>query len=319
MIPTNPETLFKWRTAFWLVISTVLMPAVLTISVGILILVFYRESWDLAFGVLVLCFAVFAVVGSSFTVFLLKRSSRLAGLQAEFIANMSHGLRTPLTSIRMFVDTLRSGRVKGTADEERCLELLAQETARMERMVDRVLTFRHLELGAPEVQLVSQDLAELVRQAVAPWTELGDDTSARLELVVEPGLPRVLVQAEGLIEAIRNLVINAIKYSTGTVVITVRHDGDCIAVSVRDQGPAIPRWERKRIFNRFYRVEGTGQQGSGLGLALARCAAERHGGSLDLKSSEGVGNVFTLWLPLVERRPGGGSPESQQPRAGEES
>jgi two-component system phosphate regulon sensor histidine kinase PhoR len=294
--------LFKWRTALWLVFSTVLIPAVLTISVGILILVFYRESWDVTFGVLVLCFAVFAVVGSSITVFLLRSQGRLTQMQSEFIANMSHEFRTPLTSIRMFVDTLRSGRVKSTEEEARCLDLLAQETERMERMVDRVLTFRQLEKADSGLRLAPQELPALVQRALAPWSEVDEAAAERLELVMEPDLPRVMVDPDPIVEATRNLVANALKYTRGTVVITLRHDGEGIAVSVRDQGPAIPRWERKRIFKRFYRGRGTREQGSGLGLAIAKGVAEAHGGRLDLKSSEGVGNVFTLLLPLVERR-----------------
>jgi signal transduction histidine kinase len=297
---TKPETLFQWRTAFWLVLSTVLIPALLTISVGILILVYYRESWDVAFGILVLCFSVFAVVGSSITVFLLRHQGRLVALQSEFIANTSHELRTPLTSIRLFVDTLRSGRVKDTEEEARCLDLLAQETKRMQLLVERVLTFRALEKPKSGVELSPIAIRELVRQAISPWAELDSERGARLEVVEEPGLPLLMADPESMVEAIRNLVVNAFKYTEGVVVITQRLDGEGIAVSVRDQGPAIPRRERKRIFKRFYRLAGTGKQGSGLGLAIARRAAEAHGGSLDLRSSEGLGNVFTLRLPLVE-------------------
>jgi two-component system phosphate regulon sensor histidine kinase PhoR len=294
--------LINWRTSLWLLLSTVLIPAVLTISVGILILVFYRQPWDVAFGVLVLCFAVFAVTGSSITVFLLRRQARLARLQTEFIANISHEFRTPLTSIRMFVETLRSGRIEKEQDQERCLDLLARETDRMERMVDQVLTFRQLE--RPDTASLSPHEPDpIVQQAIAPWTEVGDENAERLELVVEPDLPRILADPDTLMEAVRNLVSNALKYSSGAVVVTVRHDGEGVAVSVRDHGPAIPRREQKRIFKRFYRLEGTDKQGSGIGLAIAHKAAQAHGGSLHVKSTSGLGNVFTLHLPLVEVGP----------------
>jgi two-component system phosphate regulon sensor histidine kinase PhoR len=298
---SKSETLFKWRTAFWLVLSTVFVPALLTISVGILILVYYRESWDVAFGILVLCFAVFAVVGSTITIFLLLHQGRLAALQSEFIANTSHELRTPLTSIRMFVDTLRSGRVKDTEEEARCLDLLAQETERMQLLVERLLTFRALEKPKSGIELAPVATRELVRQAISPWADLDNERCARIEVVEEPGLPLVMAESESIVEAIRNLVGNALKYTEGSIIITQRLDGEGIAISVRDQGHAIPHKERKRIFKRFYRLAGTGKQGSGIGLAIARRAAEAHGGSLDLKSSEGVGNVFTLRLPQVER------------------
>jgi len=292
----------NWRTALYLLLSTVLAPALLTISVGILILVFYRAAWDVAFGVLVLCFAVFAVTGSSITVFLLRRTARLAQLQAEFIANISHDFRTPLTSIRMFVDTLRSGRVKDSEEQERCLELLARETRRMERLVQRVLTFRQAEepgRGERLEGLTAHAAEDLVERALEPFS-IGREDRA-IERVVEPALPPVLADRDSVVEALRALVDNALKYSTnpGPVVITLRADGRGVAISVRDQGPPIPRRERKRVFRRFHRVPGTGKQGSGLGLAVASQIARAHGGSLTLSASAATGNVFTLQLPAV--------------------
>jgi two-component system phosphate regulon sensor histidine kinase PhoR len=292
-------TFFNWRTSLWLLLSTVLIPAALTVSVGILILVFYRQPWDVAFGVLVLCFAVFALTGSASTIFLLRRAGRLAQLQTDFIANISHEFRTPLTAIRLFVETLRSKKLEDPADEQRCLDTLAAETERMERLVGRVLTFRQLDGPAARVALTPHEPEPLLRQALAPWTENpAGEAAGRIELVVEPALPRLLADPDTLMEAIRNLVANALKFSQGSVVVNLRHDGEGVAISVRDHGTPIPARERKRIFKRFYRIE-QAKPGAGLGLAIASKAAEVHSGSLDVRSS-GVGNVFTLRLPLVE-------------------
>jgi two-component system sensor histidine kinase BaeS len=172
----------------------------------------------------------------------------------------------------------------------------------MERMVDRVLAFRQLAQVDKSLRLEAHEPSVLVRQALAPWTEVADPAASRLELVLEPGLPRLLADPDTLNEAVRNLVGNAIKHSSGAVVVTLRHDGEGIAISVRDQGPAISRSEQKRIFKRFYRIsdDGDGAQGSGLGLAIALRAAEALGGSLELRSTRGIGNVFILRLPLVE-------------------
>lgn len=293
---------FNWRASFWLLLSTVIIPALAACAVGILILVFYREAWDLAFGVLVLCFAFFAAVGSSITVFLLRRSARLAQLQSEFIARMSHDFRTPLTSIRLFVDTLSQGKVKDPEERARCLTLLSQETLRMEQMVAHVLSWRRAEREGDSYTPSLVDPETLVRRAVAAF-ELNPEAAARLELVLEPELPRLWADGEAVSEAVRNLVGNAIKYSEqGKVVVTLRSDGANIVISVRDPGPPIPRAERRRIFKRFYRVAGTGKEGTGLGLAIARHVARAHQGSLELNASAAVGNVFTLRLPL-ERGP----------------
>jgi signal transduction histidine kinase len=168
----------------------------------------------------------------------------------------------------------------------------------MERLVQQVLTFRRVE-HARGLGLEPEAPAELVERALQPFT-LDEASAERLELVVEPHLPRVLADGDAVVDAIRNLVENALKYSTnpGPVVVTLRSDGEGIAVSVRDQGPAIPSREQRRIFKRFYRAA-TGKPGSGLGLAIARQIARAHGGRLDLRCSEDMGNVFNLRLPLV--------------------
>lgn len=287
-----------WHTTLWLLLSTVLIPALLTISVGILILVFYRAPWDVAFGVLVLCFAVFAVTGSSITVFLLHRIRYLAEMQSEFIANISHDFRTPLTSIRMFVETLSMGRVQDPEQRQRCLELLSREAERMEHLVQRVLTFRQAE--TPQVaEHAAHDPLELVERALRPF-HIDPKMGERLSLVAEPQLPRVWVDGDAVVLALRALVDNALKYSVehGPVVVTSRIDGSKLAISVRDSGPAIPRKEQRRIFRRFYRSPGSGKQGTGIGLAVASDMAKAHGGRIELRSSAEVGNVFTMRLPI---------------------
>jgi two-component system phosphate regulon sensor histidine kinase PhoR len=308
------EPFFTWRTSLWLMVSTVLFPAVLSLSVGILILVFYQKSWDVAFGVLVLCFAVFAAVGSSITVFLLRRMARLAQMQSEFVANVSHELRTPLTSIRMFVETLQDDRVEDAGDRRRCLDLLSKETERMDHLVRQVLNFRNLSRRGGPLALGPVEASALVRSALAPF-ELDREKRARIRVVEEPALPVFLANEEGLRQAIENLVSNAFKYGgDGPVIVTARCTGEEMAFSVRDSGLPIPPEDRKRIFERFFRIPGSGQPGTGLGLAIAKQVARVHGGSLDVRSSEEAGNVFTLKLPL--RQTGSGEAEAARPGGG---
>lgn len=292
-------TAFSWRTTAWLLISTVLLPAVASVSVGILILVFYREAWDVASGVLVLCFAVFAVIGSLITVFLLRKVSHLTRLQAEFIARMSHDFRTPLTAIKLFVETLRAGKVDDPAEQARCLDVLARETERMERLVEHVLSWRSIDSKGPLLEAVTPEAPEeLIRAALAPYiAELDPASAKRIEVVIEPRLPQVVVERDSIVEALRNLVQNALKYSSEAVIVSVRFDKG-IVFSVRDSGEPIPRKARRQIFHRFYRAPGTRVAGSGLGLTISRRIAEVHGGSLELEVSQ-VGNTFVLRLPSV--------------------
>lgn len=288
--------LYKWKVSLWLILATILLPAIASVSVGVLILVFYREAWDVAFGVLVLCFAVFSIVGSSITVFMLRRSARFVQLQSDFIARISHDFRTPLTSIRMYVDTMRGGRVKDAEDQRRCFEVLTAETQRLERLVEQVLTLRHMERSSsPNEQQGAEDPEALVREALEPFA-LDSTHGPRVELSAEPHLPRVLADADAVVEAVRNLVENALKFGEGQVVVGLRHEGG-IAITVRDHNAPIPKKARKRIFKRFHREEGDAP-GTGLGLAIARRVAEQHGGDLRLSVSE-TGNAFTLTLPQI--------------------
>ena len=287
----------KWsRISLWLLVATVIVPALLSLSVGILILVFYRESWDVAFGVLVLCFAVFAIAGATLTVLLLGRASRLARLQAEFIARISHDFRTPLTAIRLLVDTLRAGKVADPTRHAECLEVLARETERMERLVEQALTWRHVQRASLQVAHSAVAPEELVADALAPL-KLEARWSERILVAVEPALPAASVDAGAVIEALRNLVENALKHTEGTVVVGARAQSGGVAFSVRDQGPAIPRRERKRIFAGFHRLNPSKSSGSGLGLAIAREVARNHGGAIDLEVLGG--NIFTLRLPAA--------------------
>lgn len=290
----------SWRTSLWLLLSTVLIPAVLSLSVGILILVFYRAAWDVAFGVLVLCFAVFAVAGSSTTVFLLRRSARLAQIQAEFIANISHDFRTPLTSIRLFVETLRSGRVVEPEERDRCLELLERETGRMERLVQQVLLFRQADHAGETVAPTPQDPAELLERALQPF-EIDEQVASRIARQFQGPLPRVLADRDAVVGALRALVDNGLKYGPQEASIEVGLQATsegAVAFSVQDGGPPIPEKERRHIFRRFYRLKGSGRSGSGLGLAVASEIARAHGGGLELQAAEG-GNRFVLTLPTA--------------------
>ncbi len=291
------------RSAIWLLLSTVFMPAVLTICVGILILVFYREAWDVAFGVLVMCFSVFAIMGSSITLYLMRRIEHLTRLQSEFIANISHDFRTPLTSIKMFVETLQSGRIQDDAEIKRCLDVMARETEHMERLIQRVLAFRQIDQENVDLKITGFDPSILFREALEPYF-LDPVCKKRLEMVVEPNLPRILVDRDLILEAMRNLVDNALKYSgVSPVIVTLRNDGKGIAISVRDQGKLIPRREQKRIFKRFYRGTSVKTSGSGLGLSIAKHAAEAHGGRLTLTCTKELGNIFTFTLPHTVSTP----------------
>lgn len=286
----------------WLVLGSVILPALATTAVGILILVFWDGAEDIALGVLTLCFAAFMLAGAATTLHLLFRQNKLTRLQTGFIANVSHELRTPMASIRMYTETLKLDRARTREQRQECLEALEKETKRLEVLVERLLDFRHqsIKMGATPRDCVSPgDLVEAVVDALPPLER------ERVELLMEPKLPPVCVNQEEAFDAFLNLAMNALTHGgDGVVVVTVRSDAEGVAFHVRDTGPGISRREQRRVFKRFYRGE-AGQDekktpGFGLGLAIVRRFAEAHAGTVSVKSAQGRGATFTIWLPAGE-------------------
>lgn len=295
------------------------LPAAVLIAVGILVLVYQRGNVDLAFGVLILVFCALLITGGVFLGVALKRSNDLSRLQADFLSKVSHDFRTPLTSIRMFVETLREHRLEDPQRRDRVLTLLGQETARLSTMIDRLLDFARLEAGRMSYDLQPLDVAPIVAATVARFEprliassagQGADAAHTELAVHIDPDLPWVNADADALAEVLQNLLDNAFKY-TGAVKrieVTARlfqgRLGDQVHISVRDNGPGVPRREQSRIFEAFYRVDdrlARSTEGSGLGLAISQHIAAAHGGRVRLESERGQGACFTLEIPVLDR------------------
>jgi len=303
-----------FRSIPWVLFGSVFIPAVLTTAVGIVILAMgtIPLSGAIALGVLTVSFAVFVVSGASVTLGLLLRQNKLARMQTEFIANASHELRTPLASIRMFVETLRLGRVKTPEDTETCLVALEQETVRLSILVERLLEFRTADAG-DETRADRERMSSIraIREAVAPF-EQRPDVGDRISVVVEEGIPEVVVDRQGFIEAVSNLLQNALTHggSDGQVVVTARPDDGGAAFEISDSGPGIAVRDLKKIFDRFYRTATTTESkipGFGLGLSIVQRFAQTHGGQAMVHNASHGGAVFTIWLPAAPE--GGDAPE----------
>lgn len=302
--PGLKPTIYRWLP--WLLLGAVLLPAVATASVGIVILALWEGAGDIALGVLTICFSVFALAGAGTTISLLIRQNRLAELQTEFIANVSHELRTPLSSIRMYVETLRMGRVRTEQERRSCLEALDRESSRLTALVEKLLEFRHHSLKHHSVRLHGCEGEPVYPKELAAEVleDLPPARKDRVSLVVEPALPCVLVDTEEAREALTNLISNAVTHGgdDGQVVMTVRSDAEGVAFHVRDTGPGISKREQKKIFKRFYRAKGTsesGVSGFGLGLAIVADFAKKHSGHATVRSTPGLGSTFTVWLPAA--------------------
>ncbi len=218
----------------------------------------------------------------------------------RFVADAGHELRTPLTVIDGYLQILRKTKPDDVAGRERALATLQAQTARMRVLVERLMVLARLERPQAVRPDAVVDVAAIAADAIAGVT------SARGGEVVlhAASSPEILADAADLHEAIANLVDNAVKYGAGTpVAVTLNETDDEVIVRVRDGGPGIPRAERARVFERFFRGEGRGEiEGSGLGLAIVERAAARCGGRVVLERAEPGETTFALHLPAARPR-----------------
>ena len=254
------------------------------------------------YGVLLGLFYAALAVGTVYTARALYREARLSRLKTDFVSLVSHELRTPLTSIRMFIDTLALGRVRDEKEVREILGMLSRETERLSAMIDRVLDWSRIESGRKEYHREAWDVREVVDASMEALRAQNFNQPSRVEVQVEDNLPRVDVDRDALAGALLNLLQNAYKYSGEDQRIELRavREQQGVAIEVEDHGVGIAPRDRKRIFERFYRVDNLltrKTSGSGLGLAIARRIVEAHGGSISLRSEPGKGSTFVIHLP----------------------
>ena len=285
----------------------VILPVLLSTTVGIVSLAMGERTNSLVVGVLVICFAAAAIGGAVTATVLVGRKARTARLQADFLASVSHELRTPLAAIRMYAQTLRMGRLENDAARtEQSLDTIVRETMWLETMIERVLTWRSaakdrmvLERRAVGISGAVEDALERFRALVPP---------EEMELVVDlEGNAPVLHDRNAVAMLLLNLLINAYKYSPEeerSVRVRSRDEGEEVVIEVEDRGIGIPVSERRKVFQPFHRVDTrlrARSSGAGLGLAIARAVVVAHGGRIAVSAGAGgLGSVFTTRFPVAE-------------------
>lgn len=229
------------------------------------------------------------------------RERKLSALKSDFVANVSHELKTPLALVRMFGELLQSGRVDSEEKRRQYLGIIVSESERLGALIENVLDFAKVERGKQAYDFVESNVADVVARAVEACRVRAEREQVALEYEVEPLLPLVRLDERAVEIAVINLVDNALKYASDGKRISVRvtREKNKVKVSVADYGQGIPQEERKRIFERFVRgksAAGKQTRGSGIGLALVKHIAEAHGGKVWVEDNKPRGSVFVMTM-----------------------
>lgn len=227
----------------------------------------------------------------------------LETIRQDFVANVSHELKTPITSIKGFVETLREGAKDNKEDLDRFLSILDKQSQRLEAIVDDLLTLSRLESepASELLHLYSDDLYNLLTSVRDFCLARAEKKNIRISVSCDPEI-RIVVDRSLLTQAIINLVDNAIKYSSSNTQVKLHgfDMGDHVRIDIADQGPGISEKHFPRLFERFYRVDKARSRklgGTGLGLAIVKHVVVLHNGTVSVDSELGKGSVFHVDIP----------------------
>jgi len=235
-----------------------------------------------------------------------RASAALASMKSDFVAAVTHELKTPVASIRLVGDTLANGRYTSSKTVQEYAGLLSVEASRLGNSIDNLLTYARYSSAAASstAELADVEPADLVEDALQGLRPVLTNNRFDLVIDVPPDLPQVCVDRHAIIQALDNIVDNAIKYSTNEKHLAVRGraNGKTVTLTVQDRGAGIANRDLSRVFERFYRGGNVTVSGSGLGLPIAKRIVESHGGRIEVRSTVGMGTEVDVTLPIGRRR-----------------
>ena len=250
----------------------------------------------------------------------ISRQAAMARLKNDFVATITHELKTPLASMRVLVDTLLDERCESQGQAREYLSLVAKENERLSRLIDNFLTFSRMERNKQVFDRDPVDVGEVAATAVDIAGDRLDKAGCRVELSVEGDLPRTIGDRDALVMAVLNLLDNARKYSEDDkrISVTAFARDNRVCLSVRDNGIGMSRRTVRRIFDRFYQADQSLSRtvgGCGLGLSIVKFIVDAHGGTIDVESRLGKGSAFTVSLPAADPTPPAGQQDERNGKA----
>jgi signal transduction histidine kinase len=241
------------------------------------------------------------IVGVIFILRSVLHERRTARLKTDFVSFISHELKTPLTSIRLYTETLLDGRVANQEEQTVCLQMVDKESLRLSQLIDQILRYSQLERHQKQFFFTSCSMRDVVAEAVRVFKGYKEGRDREVEVNSAQQISKIRMDRAAIIELLLNFLTNAAKYSPPDkdIVINLRESIDEICVDVVDRGVGIRKRDQKKVFDKFYRSEDyltRDVEGTGLGLTFARYIAKVHNGEIKVSSQLNGGSTFTLHL-----------------------
>jgi two-component system sensor histidine kinase ResE len=245
---------------------------------------------------------VMIVLGALATGRLVGNELQHARMKADFAANVSHELRSPITQIRLKAESLLLGLSETEDERMHDYKAIVRESERLSRLVDNVLDFSAIERGAKRYYMVLGRLEETLQSAIESVESSAELQDRRMRVDIELGLPAVQHDSDAVAQCLINLLSNAAKYSGpgALIAVAVSAHGGGVRIEVTDQGIGIPEEDLQQIFEPFYRGKDATvrrRKGTGIGLAITRYIVGEHKGRIDVVSRGGEGSTFSMWFP----------------------
>lgn len=264
---------------------------------------FEERRHDLSSYIAIIIFSALVLLGGSFfTLGVLSREWRLTELKSEFVSTLSHDLRRPLTSIRMFSEMLKNNSVPSEEKKREYYNIISSQSEQLTNLANNILDFSRIERGRKKYEFKDEDIAKVVSSTVEHFKSYMAHEPCSVSLSIDKDIPPLRIDADSISQAITNLLTNAFNYSPDDkkIRVNVVKRAKDVAIEVIDNGVGIPLKDQKRIFRRFYRVnqKDLNVEGSGLGLTLVKHAADAHRGKVAVESKEGQGSKFSIILPM---------------------
>jgi two-component system phosphate regulon sensor histidine kinase PhoR len=232
------------------------------------------------------------------------RLKKLEQVRADFVANVTHEIKTPLTAIIGFVETLQQGAIDDRAKAQKFLLTIHENAQRLNRLVDDLLTLSSIELGETELHLEGLALEDVFETALTLISPRAALKNIRIQREVQPGLPMVRADRDRLVQILVNVLDNAVKFTPegGSVSITASPEVQgSVVIKITDTGIGISKSELPRLGERFYRIDKTRSRemgGTGLGLSIVKHLMKAHEGSMEIESTLGKGTTVSLHFPV---------------------